>query len=36
MTVCWQSPMVTLHHADARALPLEDRSVHTIVTSPPY
>ena len=28
--------MVTLHQADARALQLEDRSVHCVVTSPPY
>ena len=28
--------MVDLHHADARALPLADKSVHMCVTSPPY
>ncbi len=28
--------VVQLYQADARALPLEDGSVHTVVTSPPY
>ena len=28
--------MATLHHADARKIPLPDRSVHCMVTSPPY
>ena len=28
--------MVSLYHADARALQLKDRSVHCVVTSPPY
>lgn len=32
----WQSPVVTLYHCDARDLPLEDKSVHCVVTSPPY
>ena len=32
----WTNGHSTLHHADARSLPLPDRSVHCIVTSPPY
>ena len=32
----WNNGMVSLHMADSRALPIEDKSVHTVVTSPPY
>ena len=32
----WNSPLVTLHHADARSLPMPDESVDCVVTSPPY
>ena len=32
----WSSPFATLYQADARALPLPDKSVHTCFTSPPY
>ena len=32
----YQDDLVTLHHGDARALPLPDESVDLIVTSPPY
>ena len=32
----WTNGIATLHHADARDIPLEDQSVHCVVTSPPY
>ena len=32
----WSNGVSTLYHADARALPLPDASVHCVVTSPPY
>ena len=32
----WNNGVVSLHMADSRALPIEDKSVHTVVTSPPY
>ena len=32
----YESPVTRLYQADARALPLEDESVQTVVTSPPY
>ena len=32
----FESPVTRLYQADARALPLEDESIHTVVTSPPY
>ena len=32
----WTNGVATLHHADARAIPLPDGSVHCVVTSPPY
>ena len=32
----WHSPFATLYQADARALPLPDKSVHACFTSPPY
>ena len=32
----WTNGPCTLYHADARALPLPDESVHMVVTSPPY
>lgn len=32
----WCNGVSTLYHADARELPLPDKSVHCIVTSPPY
>ena len=36
MTEYWTNGMATLYQADARALPLPDKSVHMCVTSPPY
>ena len=36
MGAYWNSGGVSLYHADARSLPLEDGSVHCVVTSPPY
>ena len=35
-TPFWTNGIATLHKADARSIPLPDRSVHTVVTSPPY
>ena len=32
----WSNGVSTLYHADAKALPLPDASVHCVVTSPPY
>ena len=32
----WTNGIATLHHADARDIPLPDQSVHCVVTSPPY
>ena len=32
----WTNGMATLYQADARAIPLPDKSVHMCVTSPPY
>tara|TARA_R100001594_G_scaffold19661_4_gene38290 strand:+ start:1060 stop:2187 length:1128 start_codon:yes stop_codon:yes gene_type:complete len=32
----WTNHLVTLHLAKAKSLPIEDKSVHTVVTSPPY
>ena len=32
----WTNGIATLHHADARDIPLADQSVHCAVTSPPY
>jgi DNA modification methylase len=32
----WDNGVVRLYQGDARALPLEDESVHCVVTSPPY
>ena len=32
----WTNGSATLHQADARAIPLPDASVHTVITSPPY
>lgn len=32
----WTNGVSTLYQADARAMPLEDKSVHMAVTSPPY
>ena len=32
----WSNGVATLHQADARAMPLPDKSVHMCVTSPPY
>ena len=32
----WSNGIATLHHADAREIPLPDKSVHCAVTSPPY
>ena len=32
----WSNSTVDLHVADARSLPIEDKSVHTVITSPPY
>ena len=32
----WTNDFATLYHADAREIPLPDRSVHCVVTSPPY
>ena len=36
MTEYWTNGMATLYQADARAIPLPDKSVHMCVTSPPY
>ena len=36
LTPYWQNPVTQLYQADARALPLPDKSVHMVVTSPPY
>ena len=36
MTRVWSNGRATLYKADARAIPLPDKSVHCIVTSPPY
>ena len=35
-TPYWTNGMATLYQADARAIPLPDKSVHMCVTSPPY
>ena len=32
----WTNGMAELYHADARNIPLLDKSVHCVVTSPPY
>ena len=32
----WTNGIATLYHADAREIPLPDKSVHCVVTSPPY
>ena len=32
----WSNGIATLYHADAREIPLPDKSVHMCVTSPPY
>ena len=32
----WTNGVSTLHHADAREIPLPDASAHCVVTSPPY
>ena len=32
----WTNGLTALYHADARAIPLPDKSVHCCVTSPPY
>ena len=32
----WANGQSALYHADARAIPLPDGSVHCVVTSPPY
>ena len=32
----WSNGIATLYHADARGIPLPDKSVHCCVTSPPY
>ena len=32
----WTNDISELHHADARSIPLPDKSVHCVVTSPPY
>ena len=32
----WTNGIATLYHADAREIPLPDKSVHCCVTSPPY
>ena len=36
MTPYWTNGIATLYHADARDIPLSDKSVHCVVTSPPY
>ena len=36
MSVYWTNGISTLYQADARDLPLPDKSVHCVVTSPPY
>ena len=36
MSEYWTNGMATLYQADARAIPLPDKSVHMCVTSPPY
>ena len=36
MTPYWENGVTRLYQADARTLPLPDRSVHCVVTSPPY
>ena len=36
MAEYWTNGMATLYQADARAIPLPDKSVHMCVTSPPY
>ena len=32
----WTNNISTLHHSDAREMPIESNSVHCVVTSPPY
>jgi len=32
----WSNGIATLHHSDAREMPIESNSVHCVVTSPPY
>ena len=32
----WTNGVTTLYEADARAMPLPDKSVHCVITSPPY
>ena len=32
----WTNGVANLHHVDARQIPLDDKSVHCVVTSPPY
>ncbi len=36
MSKVFDNGFSSLHHTDARCLPLEDESVHCVVTSPPY
>ena len=31
----WTNGKATLYQADARQIPLEDQSVHVVITSPP-
>ena len=32
----WTNGIASLYHADAREIPLPDKSVHCAITSPPY
>ena len=36
MTPSFDNGLVQLYQGDARAIPLPDKSVHCVVTSPPY
>ena len=36
MNPYWTNGVATLYQADARAIPLPDKSIHMVVTSPPY
>ena len=36
MTLFWDNGITRFHQGDARSIPLPDRSVHCVVTSPPY
>ena len=36
MTLWWDNGLTAIYHADARSIPLSDRSVHCAVMSPPY